>query len=111
MCALRPHHMGAIVEVSRNMLQHIDARRRGDGGNDLAPVLARGVDAAAIQGAGDGDSATRDYHRCVTGTLGAVRGDVRCAGRSDVAARHRERARRRARLGRQRHGAGRAVEE
>jgi HK97 family phage major capsid protein len=54
---LRPKHMGAIVEVSRNMLQQsIDPV--GGGGieaivrNDLAQVLARGVDTVVIQGAG-----------------------------------------------------------
>jgi HK97 family phage major capsid protein len=50
---LRPHHMGAILEVSRNMLQQSTPDIETIVRNDLAQVLARGVDAAAIQGAGD----------------------------------------------------------
>ena len=50
--ALRPRHMGAIVEVSRNMLQQSTPDIEAIVRNDLAQVLARGVDAAAIQGAG-----------------------------------------------------------
>ena len=49
---LRPRHMGAIVEVSRNMLQQSTPDIEAIVRNDLAQVLARGVDAAAIQGAG-----------------------------------------------------------
>lgn len=53
---LRPRHMGAIVEISRNMLLQTGGTGGGDieaiVRNDLAQVLARGVDAAAIQGAG-----------------------------------------------------------
>jgi HK97 family phage major capsid protein len=50
---LRPHHMGVITEVSRNMLQQSTPDIETLVRNDLAMVLARGVDAAAIQGAGD----------------------------------------------------------
>jgi HK97 family phage major capsid protein len=50
---LRPKHMGAILEVSRNMLQQSTPDIETIVRNDLAQVLARGVDSAAIQGAGD----------------------------------------------------------
>lgn len=51
---LRPRHAGAILEISRNMLQQvpnpgIEAITR----NDLAQVLARAIDSAAVFGAGD----------------------------------------------------------
>jgi HK97 family phage major capsid protein len=51
---LRPKHAGAIVSFSRNMMQQalnpgIEAIVR----NDLAMVLARAVDTAAVSGAGD----------------------------------------------------------
>jgi HK97 family phage major capsid protein len=46
--------MGAIVEISRNMLQQSTPDVEAIVRNDLAQVLARGVDAAAIQGAGMG---------------------------------------------------------
>lgn len=53
--SLRPHHAGAILTVSRNMLQQ--AIGPGPGGDieaivrdDLAQVLARAVDSAAIMG-------------------------------------------------------------
>jgi HK97 family phage major capsid protein len=50
--ALRPRHMGAIVEISRNMVQQSTPDVEAIVRNDLAQVLARGVDAAAIQGTG-----------------------------------------------------------
>jgi HK97 family phage major capsid protein len=53
--ALRPRHMGAIVEISRNMIQQSTPDVEAIVRNDLAQVLARGVDAAAIQGAGTVD--------------------------------------------------------
>lgn len=49
---LRPRHCGAIVEISRNMLQQASPDIETIVRNDLAAVLARGVDGAAIQGAG-----------------------------------------------------------
>ena len=54
--ALRPRHMGAIVEISR---EHVSQQSTPDVEaivrNDLAQVLAHDVDTAAIQGAGTVD--------------------------------------------------------
>ena len=49
---LRPRHCGAILEVSRNMLQQSSPDIESIARNDLAAVLARRVDLAAISGAG-----------------------------------------------------------
>lgn len=49
---LRPRHCGAILEVSRNMLQQSTPDIEMVVRDDLAKVLARAVDTAAISGAG-----------------------------------------------------------
>jgi HK97 family phage major capsid protein len=48
--SLRPHHAGAILTVSRNMLQQSTPDVEGLIRDDLAQVLARAVDSAAIMG-------------------------------------------------------------
>ena len=50
--ALRPKHAGAIVELSRNMLQQSTPDVEQLVRDDLAQVLARALDSAAIFGAG-----------------------------------------------------------
>ena len=47
---LRPHHAGAILEVSRNMLQQSTPDIEAIVRDDLAQVLARAVDSAALVG-------------------------------------------------------------
>ncbi len=69
---LRPRHMGAIVEVSRNMLQQSTPDIEAIVRSDLAAVLARGVDAAAIQGAGDGITPLGIITDPLTGTIAAA---------------------------------------
>jgi HK97 family phage major capsid protein len=49
---LRPRHCGAILEISRNMLQQSSPDIEAITRNDLAEVLARAVDSAAVAGAG-----------------------------------------------------------
>ena len=48
--SLRPRHAGAILEVSRNMLQQSTPDIEAIIRDDLAQVLARAVDSAAIVG-------------------------------------------------------------
>jgi HK97 family phage major capsid protein len=48
--SLRPHHAGAILEVSRNMLQQSTPDIEAIVRDDLAQVLARAVDSAALVG-------------------------------------------------------------
>ena len=48
--SLRPHHAGAILTVSRNMLQQSTPDIEGIVRDDLAQVLARAVDSAALVG-------------------------------------------------------------
>jgi HK97 family phage major capsid protein len=68
---LRPRHMGAIVEISRNMLQQSTPDIEAIVRNDLAQVLARGVDAAAIQGAGTAIEPLGIVTDPLTGTIAA----------------------------------------
>ncbi len=50
--SLRPRHAGAILTVSRNMIQQSSPDIEAIIRDDLAQVLARAVDSAAIPGAG-----------------------------------------------------------
>ena len=69
---LRPRHMGAIVEVSRNMLQQSTPDVEAIVRMDLAQVLARGVDAAAIQGAGTATEPLGVITDVLCGTIAAA---------------------------------------
>ena len=48
--SLRPHHVGAVLIVSRNMLQQSTPDIEAIVRDDLAQVLARAVDSAALVG-------------------------------------------------------------
>ncbi len=56
--SLRPKHAGAILEVSRNMLQQSTPDIEAIVRDDLSQVLARAVDSAALVGAGGATTPT-----------------------------------------------------
>lgn len=56
--SLRPKHAGAIVELSRNMLQQTTPDVEQLVREDLAAVLARALDSAAIAGTGSSNDPT-----------------------------------------------------
>lgn len=55
---LVPHHVGAIVEYSRNMVQQASPDVENILRNDFAALLARALDAAAINGTAASDEPT-----------------------------------------------------
>jgi HK97 family phage major capsid protein len=65
---LTPHHDGAIVEVTRNMLQQSNPEVEAIVRNDLALKLANDVDRAALAGTGVAPqrSASSPTHWCRT---------------------------------------------